>query len=305
MTTQLLDPRMTMPLTDADRRKFAEEGYVVVENVLAPEQIERVVAKARSVLGNGSDSGQVVDRFGSGEQPVLRKVRGLVRSDPVFRELATSPAIVDVVEELLGEEALIFRDVLVVKPAHEGAAFEWHQDSAYWDIDPPALISAWVALADVPESAGCLTIIPRTQHEPVEHVLFWGEQRRVPRPVTRLLRKAVSLAGTGDNPDGAGGSKTLDAVKRFVLDGATRFVPFFGKLGDYAVDERQLSGLGEQVALPVRAGSVVFFHSLLLHASYPNRSDADRISPIISYMGRSFRFTGRGQADFLPAHPAG
>jgi ectoine hydroxylase-related dioxygenase (phytanoyl-CoA dioxygenase family) len=296
---------MSITLTQVDKRKFDEDGYVVVEHVLTPEQIEHLAAKARSLLGRAADSGQVVDRFGAGEQPVLRKVRGLVRSDPDFRELATSPAMVDVVEELFGEEALIFRDVLVVKPAHEGAAFEWHQDSAYWDIDPPALISAWVALADVPESAGCLTVIPRTQHKPVEHVLFWGKNRHVPKPLTRLLRKAVSLAGTGDNPDGAGGSKMLDAVKRLVLDRGTRLLPFLGKLGDYAVDERQLSSLGRPVALPVKAGSVVFFHSLLLHASYPNRSDADRISPIISYMGRSFRFTGRGQADFLPVRPVG
>jgi ectoine hydroxylase-related dioxygenase (phytanoyl-CoA dioxygenase family) len=51
----------------------------------------------------------------------------------------------------------------------------------------------------------------------------------------------------------------------------------------------------------VRAGSVVLFHSRLLHASNPNSSDKDRPAYIVSYMGSEYTFCGVGQPEFLIA----
>jgi ectoine hydroxylase-related dioxygenase (phytanoyl-CoA dioxygenase family) len=283
----------TRRLTDEQRRKYREDGYLVLDAVVDDELIELVERAAAEAL----EESRVVSRVTGGD--VLQKVPGLTRSNDVFRRLATDPAIAGVVEELLGEEPLIFRDVLVVKPAREGAALDWHQDSAYWDVDPPALVSAWVALADVPEEAGCLHVLAGSHAERIEHDLPFGKGR-LPRPLTRLLRRVVSLAGTGDNPEGTGGNRFVTAAKAFVLGTATRFVPFLGRLGDYSVDRKRVDELRrDEVSLPVDRGSVIFFHSLLLHASGPNRTDRARIAPIISYMGRSYRFTGRGEGDFI------
>jgi hypothetical protein len=133
----------------------------------------------------------------------------------------------------------------------------------------------------------------------VEHDLPLGETRRLPRPLARLLRRLVSLAGTGDNPGGAGGNRVLYALKQLVLGSATKALPFLGNLGEYSVGQVEIDRLGiPPVSVPASAGTVVLFHSLLLHSSNPNTSDADRPAPIVSYMGESFRFTGRGEASF-------
>jgi ectoine hydroxylase-related dioxygenase (phytanoyl-CoA dioxygenase family) len=297
-----------MQLTEEQQTSFRERGYLVVEDLISPEELQRLSDRTDEILDERNRAlagGQVVDQFGSTGGAVLRKIRGLVRTEPLYRQLATKPELVDLLESILGQEPLIFRDVVIIKPAREGAAFNWHQDSAYWDVDPPALVSAWIPLGDVPESAGPLRVIPGTHKAVVEHDIYLSEQRKLPAPLTRLLRRLVSLAGTGDNPEGAEGSRVLDAAKRLVLGRATRLVPGLARVSELQIDPRKAAALGDEVSLPVSAGSVVLFHSLLLHASNPNTSEHDRRAAIISYMGASFRFTGRGEGEFLPGRSAG
>lgn len=294
-----------MALSELDKKQFSEDGYIIIEGLLSGDDLDQVRRRADQILkreaSHISDS-QVVSRFSGSQAAVLHKVRDLVRTDKVFRELAGKPCVVDVVEELLGQEALIFRDVLVVKPARDGAPLHYHQDSAYWDVDPPSLISAWIPLNDVTEGGGCLRVIKGSHTALVEHVLFLSEQRRLPQPVTRLLRSMASLAGTGDNPNGAGGSPAMDYLKRLVLEKGTRFAPALTRLNDFRVDEREIENLrASERSLPVKAGSVIFFHSLLMHASNSNTSENDRCAAIISYMSKDSRFIGRGEANFMRA----
>src|SRR6185295_17449197 len=211
----------TMALSELDKTQFSRDGYIIMEGLLSDDDLARVRHRAEQILKREAEhisDSQVVSRFSGKEAAVLHKVRDLVRTDDVFRALASKACVVDVIEDLLGPEALIFRDVLVVKPARDGAPLHYHQDSAYWDVDPPSLISAWIPLNDVTEGGGCLRVIKGSHKALVEHVLFLSEQRRMPQPVTRLLRNMASLAGTGDNPNGAGGSHTMDYLKRLVLE---------------------------------------------------------------------------------------
>ena len=294
-----------MPLSELDKTQFTRDGYIIMEGLLSENDLGLVRSRAEQILKREAEhisDSQVVSRFSGKEAAVLHKVRDLVRTDDVFRELARKPCVVDVIEDLLEQEALIFRDVLVVKPARDGAPLHYHQDSAYWDVDPPSLISAWIPLNDVTEDGGCLRVIKGSHTALVEHVLFLSEQRRLPQPLTRLLRGMASLAGTGDNPSGAGGSHTMDYLKRLVLEKGTRFAPALTRLNDFRVDEREIESLrSSERTIPVRAGSVIFFHSLLMHASNPNTSENDRCAAIISYMRKDSRFIGRGEANFMQA----
>ena len=95
----------------------------------------------------------------------------------MFREVATRPGLVDVIEALLGPGSRRFRDVLVVKPARTGGALSYHQDSAYWDVEPKALVSCWIGLGDVRADGSCLSVVPGTQTREIEHALYLGVAR--------------------------------------------------------------------------------------------------------------------------------
>ena len=78
----------------------------------------------------------------------LRKVEELVENDERFGALARDPRILDVMQALIGPDIKLFRDALMMKPPRHGSAKPYHQDSAYWAIDPPDLVSVWMALDD-------------------------------------------------------------------------------------------------------------------------------------------------------------
>jgi hypothetical protein len=127
------------------------------------------------------------------------KIPNLAKNDEAFCRLASSPRLVAAVGAPLSQPALIFRDVLVAKPARDGASFTYHQDSEYWDVKPPVLLSAWMPLRDVGIEDGCLRVIQGSHRRRYPHDLLLGGGRALPRWSMALLRKMATLAGTGDS----------------------------------------------------------------------------------------------------------
>jgi hypothetical protein len=288
------------------RESFEREGFVVVRGLLPRHDVLALRARAESLIrdADGEPAQPYMQRAfdGDGAAKVI-KVSGLVERDPHFNDLASRDGLVDVVETLVGAGSRRFRDVLIVKPARTDGVFSYHQDSAYWDVEPKALVSAWIGLGDVTEDGSCLSVVPGTQTGFVEHGLYLRGRYAVPRPITRALRMLVSLAGTGDNPEGAGGSRLVWKAKRWILADTTKYAPVLHDLQDFRVPPDAVENARE-VMLPIAAGDVIFFHSLLWHASGPNRSDSARFAEIVSFMGPSARFVGRGAGEFPLARRA-
>jgi ectoine hydroxylase-related dioxygenase (phytanoyl-CoA dioxygenase family) len=107
----------------------------------------------------------------------------------------------------------------------------------------------------------------------------------------------VSLAGTGDNPEGTGGSLLAWRAKRWILAETTKYLPALFDLQDYRIPPDAVAA-HDDVPLPVQAGDVICFHSLLWHASGPNQSETTRYAEVISFMSASARFVGRGGGSF-------
>jgi ectoine hydroxylase-related dioxygenase (phytanoyl-CoA dioxygenase family) len=282
------------------RNQYERDGYVVVPGLIEPGDAAALAAEVHDILGGAVrhdvDPSQVQRQFGRGGQLRLTKISQLTRTTTSFAELAHHDAVVDVVEELVGPGARLFRDVVVGKPARTGGRFSYHQDSAYWDVEPMALVSAWVALTDAPADSGCLSVVPGSHRRLLHHGLVLRDRVEVPAWISDGLRRAVSRAGTGDNPGGAGGNVRLWKAKSWVLSTATRWLPILGDLQDFRVLARDLDARAAQ-AVPLRAGDAVFFHSLLVHGSGANVGDHDRQADIVSYAPADARFTGHGQAD--------
>lgn len=288
------------------RDAFERDGFVVVRGLLPRADVLALRAHAELLTASSERRRQhpyTQTAFDETGAVKLIKASGLVERDSRFHDLATHAGLVDVVESLLGPGSRRFRDVLIVKPARTAGVFSYHQDSAYWDVEPKALVSAWIPLGDVPAEASCLCVVPGTHTRPVEHGIYLRGRYEVPMPVTRALRRLVSMSGTGDNPDATGGSTLAWTAKRWILAEATRFAPVLFDLHDFRVPPRAVNGERE-VPLPVEAGDVIFFHSLLWHASGPNRSDSARFAEIVSFMGAAARFVGRGDGQFPLARRA-
>lgn len=84
---------------------------------------------------------------------------------PWSHALAARPEILDVVEDLIGPDILLFASKFWIKPARTGRFVSWHQDSAYFGLDPHELAAVWIALTDSNPANGCVRVIPGSHRE--------------------------------------------------------------------------------------------------------------------------------------------
>lgn len=242
---------------DEYRSFFEDNGYLAVKGLLSPQEVaecqqevarlhrvaaERYAAGGAEKLGDFQLEPGHKDHPGDG-LPALRKMERTDQYSEIFKKLAAHPRLVEVVQSLIGPDLLLFRSTLMLKPAHHGSAHALHQDSAYWPMEPPTLVTVSIMLNDATEENGCLRIIPGSHR--------WG----------------------------------LHEWGRIAVQKEEEMVP----------DETQLD-LSKQMVLPLPAGSALFFHSLTVHGSGPNRSPHSRNTALYAYFPATVRYVPKGAA---------
>ena len=70
------------------------------------------------------------------------------------------PEILDMVNQLIGNDFVLWASGMFGKPPRVGKQTPWHQDGQYWPIQPLATCTVWVALDDSTTENGCLRYIP-------------------------------------------------------------------------------------------------------------------------------------------------
>jgi chlorinating enzyme len=78
---------------------------------------------------------------------------------PFYADLVRNPKILDVVESLIGPDILVWTSTFFIKEASSPTFAAWHQDSTYFGLDPYEQVTAWVALTDASQDAGCIEVL--------------------------------------------------------------------------------------------------------------------------------------------------
>ena len=79
-------------------------------------------------------------------------------------ELASRTEVLDAVEAVLGPNIMCWGTSLFVKEAKDPAFVTWHQDSTYWGLSKPDVVTAWIALSPSNRSSGCMKMLPGSHH---------------------------------------------------------------------------------------------------------------------------------------------
>jgi non-haem Fe2+, alpha-ketoglutarate-dependent halogenase len=82
---------------------------------------------------------------------------------PWVYEIASHPRVLDAVEGAIGPNILVWGSDWFVKFARDPAFISWHQDGAYWGLNPPKVTTAWIALSPSTLENGCMQVMPGTQ----------------------------------------------------------------------------------------------------------------------------------------------
>ena len=70
--------------------------------------------------------------------------------------------ILDAVEDVIGPNILCWASGFFHKPARHPGFVSWHQDSTYWGLSEPDVVTVWVAFSDSVPDNGCMRVIPGT-----------------------------------------------------------------------------------------------------------------------------------------------
>ena len=75
-------------------------------------------------------------------------------------ELAINPKILDLVENIIGPNILLYNVTFIIKEPKTHAHVSWHQDLTYWGLSHDDQVSVWLALSDVSYLSGAMQMIP-------------------------------------------------------------------------------------------------------------------------------------------------
>jgi ectoine hydroxylase-related dioxygenase (phytanoyl-CoA dioxygenase family) len=154
MTTT--DPTAPAVLDEETISAYRRDGVVRIRNIISTEEAARFRDAAIAASASRDDY--------SNGSPIFKQHVNVWRDDAVLRELTLDPRLAAAATALAGVPVRIWHDQLLIKPPHNGAATEFHQDAPYWPhAGSRASLSAWVALVDVPVERGCMTFIPGSQ----------------------------------------------------------------------------------------------------------------------------------------------
>jgi non-heme Fe2+,alpha-ketoglutarate-dependent halogenase len=89
---------------------------------------------------------------------------------PWICAVARHPAIVSAVQALIGPDVLLFGASAFAKNARDPRFVSWHQDSAYYGLDPHEEVTVWLALSRSSSESGCVRVLPGSHLGPdLEH----------------------------------------------------------------------------------------------------------------------------------------
>ena len=162
-------------LTPDEIAHYQREGYVIPEYRLPAARIDalcitldRLIAENPGVRPEKLVSAHVERKPGQGVNRDGKNDEG-VKGSRDFLALAMDPAILNLVEGVLGPDIILWGAHVFCKPAGDGYETPWHQDGHYWPMRPLANCTVWVALEQSVIENGCLRVIPRSHAQRVTH----------------------------------------------------------------------------------------------------------------------------------------
>ncbi len=154
------------------KQNYERDGYVSGINIISAE----AAAHHRKAMEDSEAA--------FGKLHYKTKVHTILRSP---FELSTLPGVLDIVEQLIGPDILLYNVTYIVKEPGSKASVSWHQDLTYWGLSHDDQVSMWLALSPAAAESGCMRMVPgshvrgRLDHETTQdesNVLFQGQTVR-------------------------------------------------------------------------------------------------------------------------------
>jgi hypothetical protein len=154
-----------MSLTDHEIETYHRDGLVIPSAYRIPSAtLERIDQLYRELILNNRDNPDFTPDFILGPHLDADGTYG-IKGNPKWLEIARDPDILDMVEQLIGPDLILWGVTIFGKPARIGKATPWHQDGDYYPIEPLETLTVWISLDGSTPEQGCMKYIPGSHRE--------------------------------------------------------------------------------------------------------------------------------------------
>jgi ectoine hydroxylase len=259
-----------MQLTQKQLVSFNENGFLLIPECFSLAEVRRLSAELPALLCEESQR-RIVEKEGE----VVRSIYGSHTRSDIFRRLSCHPRIVEPVCQILNSDVYVYQFKINIKSAFSGDLWDWHQDFIFWQkedgVPSDRMINAAIFIDEVNEFNGPMFLIPGSHREGTLEI---------------PARKVSSVDGNSVYKNSLSWVSNLTADIKYSVgrEVVSQLVARFGI-----------------VASKGASGSVLFFHSKLVHASPNNISPFDRVITFVTYNSTSYIpvTSGRRRPDFL------
>ena len=153
-----------LPLPEEAVTFYHENGYLVVEDCVPPDEIAELRAETTAVCRGerGAYGGITEAAPGETNDEVLRRylcIHFPHKISQTMEHCVAHPTYVDVLTRIIGPNVKCMQSMLFIKASGKpGQA--WHQDEIYIPTRDRSLTGGWLAMDDATVENGCLWILP-------------------------------------------------------------------------------------------------------------------------------------------------
>lgn len=170
-------------VSDAEAALYRWQGYLSVREICPREEITQIRATLLKLFEErtGYEEGAQYD-FASRDDPSaparFPSLHDPRHYAPELMKTVYFQRALRLARQLLGEDAALYGEHVLLKPALDGPETPWHQDEAFRSPDfEYRELSIWLALQPVTQENGCMQFIPGSNHYDVlEHCSPGGDR---------------------------------------------------------------------------------------------------------------------------------
>ncbi len=146
-------------LSASEIESYHRDGLIVPSYRLPTARVDAMRAALDRLIADNPDvrPEHLVLRWGGGADALP--------AHAAFLDFAQDDAVLDLVEQILGPDLILWGSHVFCKPAGDGLEIPWHQDGQYWPIRPLATCTVWIALDHSTPENGCLRVIPGSHRQ--------------------------------------------------------------------------------------------------------------------------------------------
>jgi phytanoyl-CoA hydroxylase len=153
-------------VSESDVRFFQENGYLPPRPLLSADEVAELRERCYAIIEGKAEGKPLLNRelYRDERGWIVIQVVNAWEADRKFYELLFHPQLAEAVAKLMGTDTVrVWHDQIQYKPPKRGGPTIWHQDYPYWpSLEPPDLLSAWIALDDADVENGCMHVVPRS-----------------------------------------------------------------------------------------------------------------------------------------------